>query len=302
MEQTNRHGLPDTIVRAINKQNSFYNAGNVHGSVTSLIQPARISLLRRKNFKEMSKDVSEEFYALLGSGVHHILELGAGPNMIVEERLFMEVDGWRWSGGIDVQQFDGDFIDVYDYKVTSTFSLTSNDEPKDEWQQQANLYSLLLRHNKPNFIVRSLTIVCVLRDWSSGMAKNDPTYPQAPIQMVPIPQWSVGQQMDYLRSRIEAHRAAQFADEMGEEPEECTEADRWVRTSRWAVMKKGGKRAIKVTEDEAEAKKYAAEKGTEYEVQYREGVSLRCSYCGCKNFCSQYQRMNNGNVETNSGV
>lgn len=294
MEQTNRHGLPDTIVRAIRKQNELYNAGNVHSSVTGLIQPARISQLRRKHFKEMSKDASEEFYALLGSGVHHIVELGAGPNMVVEERLFMEVDGFRWSGAIDVQEMvEENVIDIIDYKVTSTYSL--GNEPKADWINQLNLHSLLIRHNKPHLRVRGLYICAVLRDWSSGMAKNDPTYPRAPIQMVPIPQWSVGNQMKYLRSRIEDHRKAQFADEMDEELEECSEEDRWVRESRWAVVKKGGKRASKVTEDEAEARAYAAAKGKDYHVEYREGVSTRCGYCGVSAWCSQFAAMQKGN-------
>jgi len=288
MIRTNDHGLPETIARALIKKEAEYNAGKVNASVTTLIQSPRIALLRKLHYKDIVRDLSEEFYALLGSGVHHLLEMGKTDDMIVEERLFMNIDGWNISGGVDVQQIDGDEVDILDYKVTSTYSVTKDGDVKPEWVSQTNLYALLVEANKP-LKVRSLTIICVLRDWQSTMAKRDPLYPQAPLVKVPIPLWSRARQLDYARERIALHRQAEFDHNMGEEIERCTVEDRWVRNEAWTVQKVGGKRALKVFNNPVDALEFQHSKGSGYEIIHRPGKSTRCDYCGVSSFCSQYR-------------
>lgn len=295
MRIENKHGIPDTIIRAMIKQNAMYDAGAVDSSVTQLIQPPRITILRKKHFKEMVRDVTEEFWALLGSGVHHLLELGATDDMITEERLYMNIDGWRISGAIDVQQINGNSIDIVDYKVTSTYSIQKDGSAKPEWEEQLNLHTLLVHANKPDMTVRKLSICAILRDWSGATARRDPFYPQAPIQMIPIPVWSNHRQMEYVRDRIGLHRQARFDAEMDNPLPECTKYDRWMKQEKWAVFKTGNKRASKVFAVEADAKEMCeaqalvAKKGEKYHVEYRPGASTRCQYCGVKTWCDQYQ-------------
>ena len=292
MRIENQHGLPETIIRALHKQNDMYNAGEVDSSVTQLIQPARISLLRKKYYKDMVKDVSEEFYALLGSGIHHLLELGATDDMIVEERLFMTIDGWRISGAIDVQEkVNKREVDIIDYKVTATYSISKTGDVKPEWENQLNLQALLVEANKA-VRVRKLSICAILRDWSSTKAQLDPMYPQAPIVMVPIPIWSKHAQQAYARERIEEHRQARVDDEFGDPIKECTPEDRWVKGEAWMVKKEGGKRAVKIFDNPVEAHQLAATKGKGYIVEYREGKSTRCGYCGVSRWCDQFAAMN----------
>lgn len=287
MRLTNTSNLPETIVRALHRTNERYNAGEVDSSVTQLIQPPRINILRKKHYADMTRDVADEFWALLGSGVHYMLEQGATANMIVEERLYMNIDGWRISGAIDVQEVDGNFVDITDYKVTSTYSVLKRGEPKREWVEQLNLQAMLVEANKP-LRVRSLSICAVLRDWSSADAKRDPMYPQAPVVVVPLPLWTKDQQLDYARERVEAHRRAAFDDEMGNTLDECTPADRWVKGDKWAVTKKGGKRAVKIFDNPGDAITLA-NTNKEYEIVLRPGKSTRCGYCGVKFWCDQYQ-------------
>lgn len=289
MITTNDYGLPETIARAMIKQEQQYDAGQVDSSVTSLIQPARISLLRKLHFHEMTRDASANFWALLGSGVHYLLELGKTPDMIVEERLFMDIDGWRISGAIDVQQIRDNDIHVTDYKVTSTYSVKDG-EPKEDWVAQLNLHTLLIEANK-NMRVRSLTICAVLRDWGAEKAKADRAYPQAPIVMVPVPIWPKERQLEFARERVSAHRWARFGNAMGVDIAECTPEERWVRGDKWVVIKKGGKRALKTFTDETDAANLLEQKGDQYEMQHRPGKSLRCGYCGVSEFCDQYQRL-----------
>lgn len=303
MKLTNRFDLPETIARAIMRRNEMYNAGKVDTSVTQLISPPQIVLLRKKHLADLSRDVSEEFWALLGSGVHSILELGATSNMIVEERLFASIDGWRISGAIDVQEFHGDTIDITDYKTTSVYSL-SGDDVKSEWQQQLNLYALLVELNKPDYRVNSLSICAILRDWSSSQAARDPFYPQAPLQMVNVPLWSQRKRLSYVRERIALHREARFAESLGEELPECTPDERWVKGDKWAVFKKGNKKALKVCPSEEEANAIMKEKGEGYFIEYRPGKSVRCFYCGVNSWCDQFKNMkkDDGELEEDTGV
>lgn len=296
MKLTNIHGIPETIARALVKQEEMYNAGKVDASVTQLIQPPQITILRKKHFREMSRDLSDNFWALLGSGVHYLLDLGKTEDMITEERLFMEIDGFTISGGIDVQEVDGEFTDIIDYKVTATYSVTSGDGYKDEWVSQQNLYAMLVEANK-NTTVRSLAICAILRDWSGAKAKVDPFYPQAPIQMVDIPLWSRAKRLAYARERIALHRQARFNEAMGESLPECTRQERWMEREKWAVFKDGGKRAVKVFSSEEEARSLVEEKGDGYHIQYREGVSKRCAYCGCSKWCDQFAAMDNKDTD-----
>lgn len=286
---TNKYDLPDTISRAMVKQNSLYNAGPVNTSVTSLIQSPRIALLRKKHFNDLTRDVSENFYALLGSAAHHILELGATENMIVEERLYMDIDGWKISGALDVQEIHGDEIDIYDYKVTSVYAYTmAKGGAKKEWVEQLNLQAMLVEANKP-MRVRDLFIVAIFRDWSGAEAGRDATYPQTPIMKIQLPLWEKEDQIDYARKRVSLHRKAMFMDEMGEELDLCSADDRWVRDDSWAVAKKGATKALRVFSNPGDAINEVQQRGSQYEVTYRKGRSTRCQYCGVKEWCSQYQ-------------
>lgn len=66
---TNKHGLPDTLVRAVS-----YDTHRVVGtiSVTTLIDAPKIRYLKQLHDYEV--DVSELLYALMGTALHNILE------------------------------------------------------------------------------------------------------------------------------------------------------------------------------------------------------------------------------------
>lgn len=72
MNYTNNHNLPEAIYKAIVNQD--YDKGDADLSVTGLISPVQIQRLMSLHGKEVTIDVSEEIMALLGTGVHYILE------------------------------------------------------------------------------------------------------------------------------------------------------------------------------------------------------------------------------------
>lgn len=281
MKITNRHNLPWALVRAAQRDN--YSRGESRKSVTQLISPPRIDLLRERHSGEMSTDLVDKIWSMLGSAVHHLLEQGAAEGHTPEERLFTTIGGWVISGQVDVQHDDG-VPGIIDYKVTSVWSVMFD---KPEWEQQLNAYAYLVWAAK-GIKIEKLQICAILRDWRRSDADKDPTYPQQPIQLVDVALWSEDEQAAWLAERVALHQAATTAIEFGEELPRCTDDERWIRASKWAVFKPGGKRATKVVDNEEDARAEAERVGGT--VQQRGGEPKRCTgnYCGVRDWCSQW--------------
>ena len=84
MKLTNRLNLPDAFVAAV--AGDPYSPGiplpNTKGvySVTTLIGPPQIKRLLDQHEDELSEDVSDRVWALLGRSVHKMLEHSAGTS------------------------------------------------------------------------------------------------------------------------------------------------------------------------------------------------------------------------------
>lgn len=269
------------------RQNAKYDKGNSDRSVTQLIAPPQIDVLRKKYFSEMEKDISEEWWATFGSAIHYILEMGVDHTQTPEERLFLNVNGWTISGAIDLQTPVEGGIRISDYKVTTAYPLTVTDG-KIEWEQQLNMQAYLVESNKGVKVV-DVEIIAIVRDWDRKKAVIDLNYPAAPVVKVPVRLWSREEQEAYILERVALHQMADMASETGEDLPECSAEDRWVKNDKWAVMKVGGKRAVRTITDREEAEAFVPEEG--YYLQYRPGQSHRCDYCGVSKWCGQYARM-----------
>ena len=73
MKYTNTNNIPKEIIRAVS--NDSYSKGASTISVTGLLQPPRIRILREEYDDDIVVDVSNEIWKLLGQSVHTILEL-----------------------------------------------------------------------------------------------------------------------------------------------------------------------------------------------------------------------------------
>lgn len=293
MQITNKHGIPDTILRAIDKRNSEYNRGDVDRSVTQLIGSPRIDLLRKSHFGTIEIDASREFWPLLGSAVHKILEMGASEHTVIEERLYASLDGWSLSGAIDVQEYFEDGVDIYDYKVCTVFSVNQNDgEGKFEWEAQQNIYRWLVETVK-GVPVRSVSIVAIIRDWQNSGPLRDPMYPPAPIVTIPLKMWTLQETEQYIRERINAHRMAEMVHAIGGEVAECTEEERWYRGDKFKIKRIGGKRASKICSTQNEADQYMATLPEGYEIEHEKGSNVRCenNFCQVAEHCSQFAKI-----------
>lgn len=284
MNITNKHGLPDTLMALATSDN--YSKGDADYSVTEIISPARIARLRRKHYTQMTQDVSDMMWQLLGSALHVVAEKGQTEGYITEERLYAEIDGVILSGAIDIQKVTPQGIEITDYKFTSAWSLRQD---KFEWDAQQNIYAYLVRRVK-KLPVTKVQICALVRDWSRREAAIKPSYPQSPIVVIDLKMWTNEETEKYIRERLNAHRDSKVSADWNEELPPCDESERWSRDTQYAVKREGRKTAIRVL-DNAEAAEAMAIEEKGY-VEVRKGESVRCTgnYCGVNEWCSQYQQ------------
>lgn len=284
MKITNKHNLPDTFLSFA--RDGKYDRGAADISVTTLIDAPRVNILKQQHAGETSADISDMIWPLLGTAVHHMLESSAPKgNVVMEERLFATINGWTVSGAVDHQEEVGGQVHISDYKVTSVWSVIYG---KEDWVNQLNCYAQLVRMCKGKD-VGSVRIIAVLRDWQRREAALKSDYPQSPVVTVNIPLWPEAKAMAYMEGRVVLHQSAQMEWDTRECVVECSDEERWMKPTTYAVTKKGNKRATKVFEVEADAKTHASSLGVQYEVITRKGGYTRCEqYCSVSEFCTQW--------------
>jgi len=281
---TNKHNVPETLVALASRD--YYSKGRADYSVTEIISPPRIQRLRREHHENMEQDVSDMLWQLLGSALHVVAERGVADNHITEERIIADIGDVKLSGAIDIQRVTDEGIIITDYKFTSAWALRQD---KPEWEAQQNIYAWLVEKVKGQKVI-GVQICALIRDWSRREASVKADYPQAPIQVLELPLWPLEKTEAYIKERIEAHRMSKVQADWGDELPPCSDDDRWVRETKFAVKREGRKTAIRVLDTEQEAKDLA-EKEKGY-VEVRKGEAIRCTgnFCGVAQWCNQYQQ------------
>jgi hypothetical protein len=268
---TNLHGLPQSIVDAVTND-PYTGGGDI--SCTKLIDSPRVRVLGGKHKDEITVDVSERVWALLGQAVHTILERAGlrQEGMVVEERLYAEVNGWQVSGQVDNMHLE--LHKLSDYKVTTVWKKNGS----DSWTRQLNVLRWLAHQN--GYTITTLEVIAIFRDWRKTEALRDPSYPQAAIQTIPVPLWSLEETEEYIWERVAIHQAASKGIDI-----QCTDEERWMSPSKFALMKDGGKRAVRVA-DHADDLGDVMEG---YTIVERKGEPKRClMYCDVSAFCTQW--------------
>ena len=280
---TNNFNLPQFVVDALTY--SDYSRGDSDISVTQLIDSPRIAQLQKQFADQQSRDAVDFVWSRFGTSVHTMFEESLkGSDVITEERLFTETQGWKLSGAIDAQEVTPDGVIISDFKVTSVWSVVYD---KTSWHKQLNVYAYLVRKAKGQ-AVKKVQIVALLRDWVRRKAEEGGDYPSAPIVIIDIPLWSDEEQDDYVESQMKAHiEAANTETDLIH----CTSEEMWEKATVYAVMKKGRKSAVRLFSSEAEANERVAKEGDNHYLEIRKGEKTRCTqdWCGVSQWCDQFQ-------------
>ncbi len=283
---TNKHGLPQPLYSAV--ANDSYSKGDSDVSITRLLQPPRITALQERHDAEIEEDAMDRIWSLLGQSIHTILERADDGSELSEERLAYNISGILISGQFD--RFVVGSSTIQDYKLTSAWKIKDGKVPKDH-QQQVNCYAWLLRRH--GWQVLNAEVIYILRDWSKREAQRSPDYPQQQVVVLSVPVVADEAVQKFLEERVAAWKAAK------EELPECSDEDRWARPPKWAVMKKGKKRAVRLFDSEILAGQRCNKEGAGAFVEFRKGENIRCeSYCSVAPFCEQFKKLKAGGSES----
>lgn len=267
-------------------------------SVTQLLKGTCETTLFRRHEDEITRDVSENVWLIFGTAVHKILEQGEETATQLKEGWLSTpvVDGYEMSGIFDL--YDDETGTVTDWKTASVWKPIFGDW--EDYRKQLLYYVVLFRAN--GFLkAHRGEIVALLKDHSSTEFKRKNMkgeyYPPKPVYRIG---W------DFTEDEIEAAKVEikekfkaiiAAKDVPDSELEPCTPKERWEKPPKFAVMKEGNKRAVKLYDDEAEALDAAEEltandpKKKKYHVEYRPGECRKCiDYCDVTEWCPFYQK------------
>lgn len=274
MRLTNKLNLPQPIVDAV--ANDEYSRGDADLSVTQLVDSPRVRVLMNRHEHEITEDASSRIFSLFGQVMHTILER-ANRTGIAERRLSVTIEGLKVSGAMDLVEIDSV---LSDYKVINVAKV-NDPEKRRQYERQLNCYAHMLRaHGEA---VKGVQVVAILRDWYKAQAMRDPLYPQTQVIVISLPLWTPDEAEKYMRERVILHKQAEISLPL------CSAEDRWAKPMQWALMKKGGKRAVKLYLNESDARAHASSDPKLLSVEVRPGGSVRCNYCALTKHCDQYK-------------
>jgi len=282
MQITNRENLPVPLVSAVSVVRKP-RPGQI--SVTELISPPQIRALTNRYWDAITEDASGRIWATMGSLMHQLLAAhGRMESHQTERTLSTMIEGITVTGTFDLYQEAGT---LSDYKFVSVYTTMRGISP--EWVQQLNAYAELLRRD--GVTVERLQIVAIYRDWNKNKS-YEWSYPNSQVQVFDVLLWTSERATAFLTERVRLHLAADEG-----EIAECSASERWERPTKFALMKRGQKKAVKLYDDPRAADE-AITKSDHY-VEHRPGMNVRCeSYCRVAAFCPQYARLKETREET----
>ena len=282
MKITNKYGLPEQLVGKVGTT-PHNSPGNV--SATTLLKGTKEIVLTKRHWESLEDDVSNRVWALFGTATHSLLEED-GETSFSEEFLSIQIGEKKLTGKMDL--YDMATKVITDYKTASVWKIKFNDF--SDWRRQGLIYDYLCRAN--GLEVETIRFIALLKDHSKTQAKREAGYPQSPVFVYEVKPTQEDRDeteafiLDKINAIIEAEKLAD------DEIEPCSEAERWAKPSKFAVMKEGRKTAVKLYDNEQDAKAHVEGEGKGFYVEHRKGESTKCDgYCLVKDFCSFYKNM-----------
>jgi hypothetical protein len=283
---SNLYGLPQPLVEALTPERRRPQLGRF--GVTTLIDAPLRRILTMRHFDEISEDVSENIWALLGKMGHKTLEMNKRVSEVWVEQKFGDA---LLVGVVDYT----DDCKVIDFKFTSVWSFVFAGD-KSEWEKQLQIYAYLIQlSGKP---VASLENWLILRDWNKREAAKSETYPKIPFAKVEYKLWSREAVEAFISGRVSLHLEAQKIEPGADLAHlTCSPEERWDRPTKYAVKKEGKERAERVLDTLDDAEKYilalgniATGKVGKYFIETRRGESVRClNYCSVSTWCPYFK-------------
>ncbi len=242
-------------------------------SATRLKDSPRVHRLTSQYRDQISVERQSRGFAKLGEAWHNHMEMHAPDEWIVERRFYAQVDGRIVSGAIDAIEPAVRGVKVWDYKVMTAYKAQTD---LKDFEKQLNIYAFLLRQNGMNPV--GLYISGVIRDWSDRKVSG--SYPDTMFPTFELPIWSEEEAESYIRERLSLH--------FGEELPPCTDEERWMSSTKYAVVSSKTGKTLRLYNDEQSALDHKTK--SPFHVEKRKPEPIRCQrFCDVAQFCTQYQ-------------
>jgi hypothetical protein len=303
--------LPEPLVRALKRAvfdysiarrkflDQFTGQYDEEFSATDLSQSIKQLWLKRKFRKDIVVDlVRDNYHALLGSVIHHILEHHAPPRCIVEERLhtFLTINGVRVLLHAQPDLYDPDKLILDDWKFTSATAILYE---KEEYRLQLNIGKYPSEGMGRE--VKRIRNIYLFRYLDQRLMQQNPDYPRENVYIKEHTPWT--RQETESRIKAEISRLLKHRKTKWKELPDCTDDERWIRNTTYAIIKrvKGtkkapighwGKNAYAVADTEKELIQLLKNNPVEEETKIvkRAGMPRKCmDYCPVSGWCHQYQ-------------
>lgn len=282
MRINNKLKLPKPFVSAVERE---YQYKDKQYSVTTILKDVREILLTRRHHNEIEQDVADMIWLILGTAVHKVLEESKAEDVECKEEHFAEEveNGYKLSGQADL--FNIETKTVIDYKTCSVWKVINNDW--EDYRKQLLMYAWAFK--KMGFEVKKGEIVAVIKDHSKTKAKVDSSYPQYPVtrKTFKFNKKDFEEIETFIKEKFK--EIAKYENIPDNELPICSTEARWNEGDKYAVKKKGNKKATKVFADLEEAQNFAS-KDENFEIETRKGEDKKClEYCSCCEFCNYWQ-------------
>jgi len=291
---TNKMNLPQPFVDAATSDHQYKEH---RYSVTEVLGGTCEAVLKRRHQGEADEDVADSIWRIFGTAVHEVLRKAtATESQLQENWLSVPIVGdYELSGIFDL--YDDSTGTVTDWKTASIWKVKFGDF--SDWRQQTLAYCWMLRES--GFDARRGEIVALLKDHSKRDAKIKASegYPPHPVFQIA---WDfTDEDFRDIEDEIIHWFARVTSQEMvtDEQLTPCSPEQRWHKDDKWAVMRKGQKRAVKLFDARDEALGFMqwlgsqpSNKNRELYVEHRVGEDTKCqSYCSVAEFCPYGRRL-----------
>jgi len=276
----NKMNLPEGFVKAVSTEK--HNAPGCL-SATTLIQGVKQIILTDRYWDYLEEDVSDRIWAIFGTAVHSVLAK-EGEYDFIEQEMSYKVGGITVTGQIDCYNMKHGIID--DYKTATVTKIKFKNFV--DWYLQGMIYAWLLVKN--NFPVKRCRFIAILKDHSKTDAMRERDYPKAPVYIYefPVTQKDLFKIGMFIKNKVEEYQHCITLPDNDIPP--CTSEERWERPPKFAVMKDGLKRAVRLFDRQEDAELLVETKCGKHYIEHRKGESVKCrSYCSCNCFCSFYK-------------
>lgn len=269
-------------------QEEYFESENEY-RITSLLNPIRETILKKRYFNEIVVDVSQMVWLLFGKAVHNILENHQEADTeLKEERIQVPFNNYIISGKFDL--YNSERAEITDYKTCSVWKFIYQDF--EDWRKQLLAYCWLM--NQIGIEATRGRSVGFMKDHSKAESERKKDYPSEPVDTVEFEftQKDFEQIETYIKGRI--LRLEQLKNTPDDQLPLCTEDERFNSGTKYAVKKGNNKRAVKVFSDHKSAQEFVEQKAKygadkDHWIEERPGEDKRCKwYCFVNEFCDYY--------------